>query len=190
MSSISAFPLQWPASWARTKAPQSSRFETSFAKARDNLVQELERFGAQHAVLSTNVELRLDGLPYAGRPEPSDRGVAVYFLYDGKQICIPCDRWNRVQDNIQAIARTLDALRSVDRWGTGKMLNAAFTGFVALSDKPHWRTVLDLASDATLKEAEVMYRVKARNAHPDNGGSHDLMAELNRAIGEARKELT
>jgi curved DNA-binding protein CbpA len=34
-----------------------------------------------------------------------------------------------------------------------------------------------------------MYRDKARKAHPDNGGSHELMARLNQAISEARREL-
>jgi hypothetical protein len=32
-------------------------------------------------------------------------------------------------------------------------------------------------------------RAKAKKAHPDNGGSEKQMAELNRAIEEARKEL-
>lgn len=37
--------------------------------------------------------------------------------------------------------------------------------------------------------AEANYRTRARQAHPDNGGSHERMAELNAAIDEARKEL-
>jgi hypothetical protein len=34
-----------------------------------------------------------------------------------------------------------------------------------------------------------LYREKARNRHPDAGGSDSLMAELNVAYAEARREL-
>jgi hypothetical protein len=34
-----------------------------------------------------------------------------------------------------------------------------------------------------------LYREKARNRHPDAGGSDNLMAELNVAYKEARSEL-
>lgn len=79
MDGVEAYPLHWPAGWPRTSAPQRSRFDGGFAKIRDELFAEIERLGGRYIVLSTNVALRRDGLPYANQAEPPDSGVAVYF---------------------------------------------------------------------------------------------------------------
>lgn len=127
-----AHPLRWPDGRPRTRAPQRSRFEVSFAAARDGLLDEIGRLGGSAVVVSTNVPLRRDGLPYAGGGEPADRGVAVYFAVRGRALCFACDRWDRVRDNLQAIRRTVEALRGIERWGTGAMVKQAFDGFRAL----------------------------------------------------------
>ncbi|WP_051532952.1 hypothetical protein [Arthrobacter sp. 9MFCol3.1] len=93
---------------------------------------ELRLLGVKNIVLSSNQELRRDGLPYAKRPQPMDRGVAVYFEREGKQQCIPCDKWSRIEDNVQAIRKTIEALRGLERWGAKSMVDAAFQGFLAL----------------------------------------------------------
>lgn len=183
-----AYPLQWPVGRPRTKRRERSRFNVSFAKARDHLFRELALMGARLPVLSTNVSLRRDGLPYANQPEPEDSGICVYFEKKGKQFAFACDRWDRVRDNVQAVRHTIAALRGLDRWGTGDMVEAAFTGFEALPP-PSWRTDLGLGSEATIDEAEREYRARARAAHPDTGGSEDAMSRLNVAIQQARTEL-
>src|SRR5690606_6952544 len=105
-----AYPLQWPAGWPRT-APYrrtASRFRPGglAAEARECL-WELHRLGARNAVISTNIELRRDGLPYSGRRAPDDPGVAAYFTYEGRQQCIPCDRWATVEENLRAIWKSI-----------------------------------------------------------------------------------
>lgn len=113
---IDAWPLAWPATWPRTDYPERSRFGVSFAVARDELLYELDLLGATDVVISSNVELRRDGLPYANRPEPIDTGVAIYFTIDSRQQCIPVDRWDRVKDNLRAAGLTIQALRG---WSGG-----------------------------------------------------------------------
>jgi len=184
-----SFPLQWPAHRPRITRRERSRFSVSFAKARDELFRELRLMGARWPVLSTNVALRRDGLPYANQPEPSDPGVAIYFEWKKRQMAFSCDRWDRVRDNVQAIRHTIAALRGLDRWGTGDMVEAAFTGFEALPP-PGWRGDLGLDQDATLADAERSYRLRARSAHPDAGGSAEDMSRLNVAIARARQEMT
>jgi hypothetical protein len=49
--------------------------------------------------------------------------------------------------------------------------------------------MMSTVTNPPLGVVEDMYRRLARERHPDNGGSHDAMAELNRAIEEARKAL-
>ena len=185
-----SFPLHWPEGRPRTPVykRQRSRFSTGFGAAVNLAVDELRRLGARHAVISTNVALRRDGLPLASAKRVEDTGAAVYFLYKEKQTCFACDRWDKVEDNIYAIAKTIDAMRGISRWGTGDMLDAAFNGFVALPPPSAWREIL--TNPKSLEDAETKYRFLARNAHPDRGGSHDRMSELNKAIADARRELS
>lgn len=103
-----------------------------------------------------------------------------------------CDRWLKIEHNMQAIAKTIEALRGIARWGTGDMLEAAFTGFTALpapGATRHWREVLGVAHDADMALVRAAYRVLASRHHPDKGGSHDSMAELNAALAQAEREL-
>lgn len=139
-----AFPLCWPAGKPRTRGQVRSRFDTSFTRARTNLTEELDRLGARNCILSTNIELRLDGLPYANRAQPVDRGAAIYFDYKGKAMAFCCDRWDKIECNIHAIALTIGALRGISRWGSGDMMESAFTGFTALAApvSASWRDVL------------------------------------------------
>ena len=139
-----AFPLQWPIGKPRTSRRERSRFDVSFVKARDELIKELSLMKGALPVVSTNIPLRRDGLPYANQPEPDDTGVAVYFTWKGQQMCFSCDRWDRVKDNLQAIRHTVAALRGLERWGTGNMVEAAFRGFEALPPPKtqNWWSVL------------------------------------------------
>ncbi|WP_421717460.1 J domain-containing protein [Algiphilus sp.] len=192
--SVEAFPLCWPHGRPRTKRPERSRFGVSLAVARDELIAEIQRLGGKQVVVSSNVELRRDGLPYASRREPDDPGVAVYFTYRGTQHCFACDQWDLVRDNIQAIRKTIEALRGIARWGTGDMMERAFTGFQALPDPesaslPSWRTVLGCENATTLNEVRAAYRRAAHRAHPDSGGDSDQFHLVQRAWEHAQAEL-
>lgn len=182
---VDAYPLHWPQGWPRAKEPQNARFAGTFAKIRDELFAEIERMGGQYIILSTNIPLRRDGMPYANQREPDDRGVAVYFERRGRQMVFACDRWNRVQDNMRAIQKTIDAIRGVERWGASEMMERAFQAFEALpSPKSCWE-ILGVRPGASHSEIEAAFRDKAKRAHPDAGGSTTAMADLNRARDEA-----
>jgi len=146
--------------------------------------------GAKLPVISSNLPLRRDGLPYAGQAEPRDPGVAVYFQWKGKSLVLASDRWDRVGDNFRAIEKAIEAMRGLDRWGVSEMLDRAFSGFAALPEPSRPRStcweVLGVDQRDSLDVIETMYRAKTKRAHPDLGGSHDEMARLNRAIEEAR----
>lgn len=187
-----AFPLQWPTGRPRTQRPERSRFDTTGFTARIALFNELGRMGAKNIVLSTNVELRRDGMPYASRKPPEDVGVAVYFDRKDEKLVFSCDRWDRVKDNIQAIRKTIDAIRGIERWGTGDAMEAAFTGFKALPPPSvrYWRDVLEMDEwMQTYETAKIQHRLLAKECHPDKGGSNELMAELNVALETAKKQL-
>lgn len=210
------YPLAWPIGWKRTPRHQRQRaaFSASSVRTVDigngqtrqergtrsltvadalkRVSAELGRLGATHEILSTNVVLRIDGLPRSGQPEPDDPGAAVYFRLKAQPRCLACDRWNRVADNIAAIAQHIDALRRIDRYGVGTM-EQAFAGYAALpaNTAANWRDVFGFKADAhvTWNDVEDAFRTAARQAHPDAGGSHDQMARLTEAKAFARKEL-
>ena len=192
-----AYPLYWPEHRPRTPAHkrQRSRFATGFGQALQVVGWEIERLGGTARVISTDVPRRRDGLPLASAKRVDDPGVAVYFTLNGRQTCFACDRWDKVEDNIWAIAKTIEAMRGIARWGTGDMMEAAFAGFAALPPPGNgvdWRRELadGIGPISTLERAESLYRRKARTHHPDApGGSNESMARLNAAIEAARKEL-
>lgn len=186
-SRAEACPLQWPAGRPRSEENVASRFSTGFGSALKLLLAELRRLGARDSVISTNLPLTRDGMPRANMT-PGDPGVACYFTLNGKPTCFACDRWKTVAENLYAIAKTIEALRGIQRWGSKDAVGAAFIGFAALP-APSWRHTLGVINGEGLADVEARYRGLARDAHPDRGGSHDRMAALTEAIGAARKEL-
>jgi hypothetical protein len=200
------YPLAWPSGWKRT--PYHQRKPAAFGKqvstsqgwkqrqrldvgdGLERLLGELRRLGASNVVLSSNLRLRNDGLPYAQQAKSlDDPGVAVYFKLRGKPLALACDRWSSAADNMAAIAGHIEALRASDRYGVGSV-EQAFAGYVALpSDAAtDWWLELGVSATATADQIEAAYRTKAQLAHPDkDGGSHEAMARLNAARDAARK---
>ena len=212
--SINAYPLCWPEGWPRTSADArtSARFSrgekqyggnTSWTRMRQltvtdgvqRVLEELVRFGVdrQDIVISTNVRTRLDGLPRSGERDPDDSGAAVYWIdRDARNRVMAIDRYDRVADNLAAIAATLDALRAIERHGGGQILERAFTGFTALPNPnapEDWRQVLGVPGCQSLAAANEAYKRLRSKHHPDNGGQADMFYKINRAIAEAEKEF-
>lgn len=202
--SVSAYPLQWPA--GRPRRTPGARKNGSFSRKEDNgtyleakkltiaaalerLQNELDRLGGRHPVVSTNVETRVDGMPRSDRAAPADPGVAVYFQLAGKPHCLPCDTYTTVAANIAAIAAHIAASRAMTRHGVATVAEM-FSGFAALHapGKTPWHSVLGVRPEATREEIVAAHRRLATERHPDRGGSHEMMADLNRARDEALKE--
>lgn len=185
------FPLSWPAGRPRTAAHRRERPKfkvSSFTSARDGLLDELRRLGARDVVLSTNVEVRQDGLPYAGRRNPDDPGVAVYFRRKGRDVAFACDRWHSVEHNMRAIADAVACIRTIERRGTGEMVDAAFTGFQQLPAGPAqraWSEVLGVkAHDAPVAVIDA-YRELAKRHHPDRNPGDDAALKQYLAVQAA-----
>lgn len=194
---IDAYPLAWPPGWPRTdwNRQEPAKFQTSLWGATQNLIREIELLGGTNLIISSNLRLRKDGLPYADQRQPQDTGVAVYFTWNGEQQCIPCDKWQKVEDNLHAIDLTINALRGLDRWGAKEMVNAAFRGFKALpaaiivgaGTSRAWHEVLEVSSTASWDVVEAAYRRLLHRVHPDKGGSAEAFQELQNAYKQAKE---
>jgi hypothetical protein len=183
-----AYPLAWPAGVPRTAKPVRSAFGgVTIHRATQELLWEIERMHGRLPVISTNLELRNDGLPYSKQRPISDNGVAVYFTRRGRQLVFACDRWDRIEHNMRAITKTIDAMRGIERWGSSDLMERAFRGFETLPApglEPWWQ-VLGVEKGAGRGAIAQAYREKARKAHPDQGGTTAAMARLNAARDQA-----
>lgn len=186
---INAYPLQWPQAFPRAKYRDHGKFKTALPAAIKNVNTSLKLFASdsgkklENLVISSNVSL--------GNDSPSDSGVAVWFVWDTLQVCIPVDRYYSVASNLQAIHHIIEARRVELRHGTLALVRATFQGFLALPAPKgsHWTEVLSLPKDAKRDDVKAAYRRLATQHHPDKpGGSHEKMAELNAAQEQALQE--
>ena len=181
------YPLFWPVGWKRTSIKCKSRFgHHTVYDSRMQLECELGRMDAKNIVLSTNLELRRDGLPYSDNRGLPDAGVAVYFTHKNKRLVLACDQYPQIADNIWAIKCHVEAMRAQERYGVGSV-EQAFAGYAALpmhGMKRQWHEILGCSPNADAALVARLYRDAALQAHPDRGGSHERMAELNAAYNE------
>jgi len=146
-------------------------------EATNMLIGELERLGATDEILSTNVKLRLNGEPYSHQPQPADTGAAVYFKLNKRDVSLACDKWNRAECNVLAIAKHIEALRGQERWGVGS-IEQAFRGYMQLpgigqtSNTNPWAT-LGIAINSSADQARDAYRTLSKKFHPDNPQTGD-----------------
>jgi hypothetical protein len=207
VSEITASPLCWPPGWRRCKSRTSAKFgksvsvkntysdgyhtskrELSIEDGTRRILGELGRMGiASHKIIiSSDLKLRNDGLPYATQATAHlDPGVAVYWKdAKGQRRCMAIDRYDRVADNLAAIAATIEAMRAIERHGGAEILDRAFTGFAALpapADQQRPHEILGVDERATKAEIEYAYKRLAMQAHPDRGGSSETMSRINAA---------
>jgi DnaJ domain len=199
---IEAYPLRWPDGWKRTPDYMRAhgRFnskqrkygdgggswlyikELTIAEATKRTLLALERMGFNSSVvISSNLQLRNDGLPRSGQRTPDDSGVCVYWGNGKKRRCIAVDQYRRIADNLAAIAATLEAMRAIERHGGAAILDRAFTGFIALPAPEQPFQVLGISANATREDVEAAHRRLAMQHHPDRGGDASQMARINAA---------
>lgn len=216
------FPLQWPDGWPRTEpdARVRSQFgighkgDVPFSCAFQELREELSRLGAANWSITTDLPLNSRGIPYASSAKSGDVGVAAwFFLADARgnmqERVNACDRYRTVAENMTAIARTIEALRGIERWGAADVVTRAFAGFTALPPgsgeefvppapapkRRPWREVIggvwpdELDAGELLVLVKTRYRKRIAEVHPDKGGAQDAAAELNVAVADAELEL-
>jgi len=205
------YPLSWPAGWKRTVNREQARFsrethvysegvrtrtgrrELTVSEANDRVLKELRAMYVHNVLVSTNLELTSYGTPRSNQKSPRHPGVAIYWEKNGKPQCMAIDQYDRVADNLAAIAASLGALRAIERHGGAQIMERAFLGFAQLpaeTGKP-WRDVLQFHPTAkpTKDQIEERYRAVAAKRHPDAGGSVESFHELTAARDSALREI-
>lgn len=188
-----AYPLHWPMGFPRTKAPQPSRFKTSLPGALGNVEDELRRFASdtgrkiENYTISSNFTLT--------DRNPKDGGVAVYLRWDGIDVCFPCDQYRKIEENVQAVAKVVEAHRAILRHGGLNIVRAAFRGFAALPppkgpdgqlEAPWWQVMGFEQEPRDMALVDARYRELVKQHHPDRGGDPAAFNRITDAIRQAR----
>lgn len=182
-------PLEiWPSE--RTRNRQPSKFRTPWSRTIELLERELRHLRARQIVIQADCdtsEIRLDGMLRANAKLNSP---AVILSFESKvgPLSYPCDRFNDWQDNVRAIACSLEALRAVDRYGVTRR-SEQYRGWARLPGPvdeamsvSNARAIIAEACGSRVDWAEpfqsnAVRQAKART-HPDRGGSADAFKRV------------
>lgn len=115
-------PIQsWPG--ALTKIRRRAQFKAGYTATLGLLDRELQYLAAKDVVLQVALrdeDIRLDGAPRANAKPASHPGVILSFDSKHGPLSYPCDTFADWEDNLRAIALSLEHLRAVDRYGVTK----------------------------------------------------------------------
>lgn len=187
--------VNFPPGWTRATHRKRAAFDADLTiyRAYQDVLNEVRRVGGSDVVIETDLRTRQDGAPIADQRQPLDPGAVVYFTLHGVKRALACDRWDKVQHNLRAIAYTLEAKRAVTRWGCATA-EAEYKGYEALpppggttsTSRPRRpaHEVLHVAPNAPREIVLAAFRARAKDLHPDAGGDQDAFTELVHARDE------
>ncbi len=126
---------QWPGQ--RVSETECSRFKAGYDNTLAKLEYELGKLEASDIIIQvdglTPDWIRNDGWPKGQwwNLKRARSGVILSFQSPKGAISFPCDRFEYWQDNLRAIALSLEALRAVDRYGVTRG-NEQYRGWAQL----------------------------------------------------------
>lgn len=198
---------QWPRPLTKNREP--SRFRASHSQTLELLSKELECLGAKNVLIQltlTSGEIRRDGMP---RADARTQHPGVILSFDSRffgswqgRIAMPCDKFTTWQENLRAIALTLERLRLADLYGVTQH-GEQYRGWAELPAPPK-ESGIDTVEAAVrflsvksgiesyhlfngLDEVERAYRAAAKACHPDRGGNHEDFVKLGQALAILRE---
>lgn len=203
-----AYPLSWP--YGRKRTERWHRVRALFHRKRNDrygksditiheavsfVLDQLRMIGVHdyEVIISTDLKVRLDGLPYSNQRQPDDPGASVWWRPAGAKTerVIAIDRYDRIADNIYAIGKTLEALRGIERWGGDDVQEQAFSGYAALEgpgtsvhDRAWALGVIGAKGAEPQDVLKNLYRIALSHSHPDKPtGDHESFIAVREAGG-------
>jgi hypothetical protein len=175
---------EWPGKPTPAYQRKSAPFKSTYERTKKDMERELAHLGARDVLLEADTDesqVRLDGQL---RSNAKLRGPGVVITCNvGKDTYrFPCDRFKHWDDNVRAIALTLERMRAVDRYGV-TLNKEQYAGFKALPRSvkvPDSRDAaiavlrkmsgVFISQDAARDTLVIAFRSARRRTHPDSGG--------------------
>lgn len=177
MNNVTVHPITWPAGVPRVQRRQESLFKTTIEKALKNVENSLKLFAEnsgkklENVVISSNYAL--------GVKKPADPSIAVWFTWDGLDVCITGDKYDKIEDNLQAVHHIIEARRVELRHGSIHLIRQTMRGFKALpAPKEGVWELLGISETRDKTTIEKAYKVAASKIHPNNVQTGDNEAFL------------
>lgn len=155
----------------------------SWSATQQDLAIEFERWGVTEWDTNYPRGARLEGYSQS----ETDRGVTLTYTLRGKQVTLSMNKQPRAVDNIRVLYKVIESLRLNELRGMNEVFEQAYLQLVApVTEKTPWE-VLGIYPGSPIEIAEASYKVKAKELHPDAGGSEADMKQLNQAIQKLRE---
>lgn len=116
-----------------------------------------------------------------------DRTVTLTYVKGGKTINLQMGKQNRAVDNLRVLYLAVEDMRMNEKRGIAEVLQSAYAQLEAPKQQKSPWEVLSIFPGSPLEIAEAAYKVRAKEVHPDRGGSIESMTEVNEAIKAIRE---
>lgn len=178
--------------WPATPTPAAKRggpysFRAKWNDTLELLEDELGRLRATDVVISVALrpeDIRIDGWPRSNAAPPRHPGVILSFGSKHGPLRYLTDRYVDWRHNVRAIALGLGALRAVDRYGITER-GEQYVGWKAIpastggGEEPVALLArVAKATDYTAAGSKALYRKALVEAHPDHGGTRELLEQV------------
>ena len=130
-------PMDRPAKLGNKK----SMFKSTYAQSLEDLEHELKHLGATQITIQAGYpreKIRNDGWPFSSATPTHPACIVQFTDRKRRQLAFRGVQYAKFADNIRAIAKTLEALRAVDRYGVVE--GEQYTGFKQLGEPPKSNT--------------------------------------------------
>jgi hypothetical protein len=139
------------------------------------LEYEVDQLGGRDIVIGVGLgeyDIRQDGAPRANARPMSHPGVEISFDSRYGRLTYATDVFTDWRDNVRAVAKGLEALRAVERWGVAKR-GQQYAGFALLTAGPGQE---ELGRQLVERHGGVTEALRA--THPDTGGDQASAREF------------
>ena len=133
-----------------------------------DLEYEVDALGGRDIVIGVGLseyDIRQDGAPRANARPYSHPGVEISFESRYGRLTYATDVFTDWRDNVRAVAKGLEALRAVERWGVAKR-GQQYAGFALLTAGPGRE---ELGRELGKQHGGITEALRA--THPDTGGA-------------------
>lgn len=165
----------WP--YPETKPRRYGSFKVSWERTLTHLAYEIDRLDGKSPIIGAGFresDLRRDGMPRGDRRQAPYLHPGVELSFDSRhgRLTYATDEFADWQDNVRAIALSLEALRAVDRYGVSKR-GQQYAGWAQLGAGGP-----DPARGKALVEQAGGIVAALKKHHPDHGGEQRDMVDV------------